>query len=578
MARRIGILIAAILLAGAWPACGEARSLVIERFHADVLVGLRAGIAVTETIRARFTGRWNGIFRTIPVEYRTPQGFNYSLLLSLRAVTDDAGSPLRYEESRERHYRKIKIWVPGAVDTVRTVVLQYQVRNGLRFFPEHDELYWNVTGDEWPVPIEAASARIELPAGVSGLRAAAYAGVVGSREQAARIAVAGTEVTVQGTRALGFREGLTVAVGWDPGVVRRPGALEQVELFLRSNWMFAVPLGVFALMFILWYRRGRDPRRRPIAPCYEPPEQLTPAELGTLVDSSPDMRDVTATLVDLAVRGFLGIEEHREPRLLGLTSKQEYVFTQRKPPAEWQGLEAHERLLLQALFADGLRQVVSSSDLENAFYRYLPGIRDGMFSRLLQRRYYGRRPDKVRAVYVFGGVAAGIALVAGGVALSSALALSPLGAVAGGILSGAIVAGFGWIMPARTVQGARALEGVLGFEDFLSRVEGDRLRRMVKTPDMFEKFLPFAMALGVEKEWARAFEDIYRQPPDWYRGGDASTFRTRSFVSGLGHMSVRTGEAMGSSPRSSGGSGFGGGGSSGGSSGGGFGGGGGGGF
>jgi uncharacterized membrane protein YgcG len=578
MAHRIRIFIAAILLAGAWPAWGEARSLVIESFHADVLVGQRGGIGVTETIRARFTGRWNGIFRTIPVEYRTPQGFNYSLLLSLRNVTDDAGRPLRYEESREGHYRKVKIWVPETVDAVRTVVLQYQVRNALRFFPEHDELYWNVTGDEWPVPIETASARIEVPAGVSGLRAAAYTGVVGSREQAARIAVRETEVTVRSSRPLSFREGLTVAVGWDPGIVRRPGALEQVELFLRGNWMFGIPLGVFALMFGLWYTRGRDPRRRSVAPRYEPPEELTPAEVGTLVDNSPDIRDVTATLVDLAVRGFLRIEEHREPRLLGLTSKLEYVFTQRKPKAEWQDLQPHERLLLRALFADGLRQVVSSADLENAFYRYLPGIREGIFSRLLQRRYYGQRPDRVRRGYTVGGVVAAMVLVAGGVPLSAALGVSPLGAVTGGILSGAIVSGFGWIMPARTIRGTRALEGVLGFEEFLSRVEGDRLQRMVQTPDMFEKFLPHAMALGVEREWARAFEGIYRQPPEWYHGSDATTFRTRAFVSGLGHMTARTGEAMGSSPRSSSGSGLGGGGSSGGSSGGGFGGGGGGGF
>jgi uncharacterized membrane protein YgcG len=578
MVRRVRILLAALLMVGAWPAWGAARSLVIENFHAEVVVGQQGGIEVTEKIRARFSGRWNGIFRTIPVEYRTPQGFNYSLLLSLRAVTDDIGSPLRYELSREQHYRRVKIWVPGAVDTVRTVVLRYRVRNGLRFFAEHDELYWNVTGDEWPVPIEAAGARIEVPAGVSGLRAVAYTGAFGSREQAARIAVTGTEVAVQSTRQLNFREGLTVAVGWDPGVVRRPGPVERVELFLRSNWMCGIPLGVFALMFGLWSTRGRDPRRRPIAPRYEPPEELTPAEVGTLVDNSPDMRDITATLVDLAVRGFLRIEEHREPRLLGLTSKLEYVFTQRKPKTEWQGLQPHERLMLQALFADGLRQVASSSDLENAFYRYLPGIREGVFSRLLQRRYYGQRPDKVRAVYICGGVAAGILLVVGGLALSSALGLSPLGAVAGGILSGAIVVGFGWVMPARTIRGTRALEGVLGFEDFLSRVEGDRLQRMATTPDMFEKFLPYAMALGVEKEWARAFEGIYKQPPDWYHGGDGHSFRTRSFVSGLGYMTTRAGEAMKSSPRSSGGSGFGGGGSSGGSSGGGFGGGGGGGF
>jgi len=81
---------------------------------------------------------------------------------------------------------------------------------------------------------------------------------------------------------------------------------------------------------------------------------------------------------------------------------------------------------------------------------------------------------------------------------------------------------------------------------------------VVKTPEVFEKYLPYAMALGVEKNWAKAFEGIYREPPDWYRGGDLQTFHPRSFVSDLGHMTARTAEAMASSPRSSGGSGFGG--------------------
>jgi uncharacterized membrane protein len=115
---------------------------------------------------------------------------------------------------------------------------------------------------------------------------------------------------------------------------------------------------------------------------------------------------------------------------------------------------------------------------------------------------------------------------------------------------------------------------VLGFEEFLSRVEADRYDRMIKTPEMFEKYLPFAMALGVEKSWVRAFENIYREPPQWYRGPSGHRFHPRTFVNDLGHMSSRAGAVMASAPRSSGGSGFGGGGSSGG----GFGGGGGGGF
>jgi uncharacterized membrane protein YgcG len=197
---------------------------------------------------------------------------------------------------------------------------------------------------------------------------------------------------------------------------------------------------------------------------------------------------------------------------------------------------------------------------------------------LVERRYYTQRPDKVKHAYIIAGILVGFIVAVGGVFLSVSLGQSPDSAITAGILSAVIAIGFAWFMPARTLRGARVLEGILGFEDFLARVEGDRFQRMVKTPELFEKFLPYAMALGVEKNWAKAFEGIYREPPDWYRGGNFHTFNARSFASDLGHMSSRTAEAMASSPRSSGGSGFGGGGGGGGSSGGGMGGGGGGGF
>ena len=158
--------------------------------------------------------------------------------------------------------------------------------------------------------------------------------------------------------------------------------------------------------------------------------------------------------------------------------------------------------------------------------------------------------------------------------MTSALGMQPAAAIIAGILSGIIIAAFGWYMPSRTVRGTRELERVLGFQEFLARVESDRFERVVKTPEMFEKFLPFAMALGVADAWAKAFEGIYQQPPTWYTGpGGVHTFHARSFTSDLGRMSTQAAAVMASAPRGSGGSGF-----SGGSSGGGFGGGGGGGF
>jgi uncharacterized membrane protein len=154
------------------------------------------------------------------------------------------------------------------------------------------------------------------------------------------------------------------------------------------------------------------------------------------------------------------------------------------------------------------------------------------------------------------------------------LGMQPEAAVIAGIASALIVAAFGWFMPSRTARGTRELENILGFQEFLSRVDSDRMNRVIKTPEMFEKFLPFAMALGVEATWAKAFEGIYSQPPQWYTGsGGIHTFNPGSFTNNLTRMSATAASVMASAPRGSGGSGF-----SGGSSGGGFGGGGGGGF
>ena len=148
----VPLALAAGLFAVAAPAHAQ-RSLTIASFEAGVTVDRDGGIEVVETIGARFTGSWNGLYRSIPVEYVTPQQLNYSLRLTIDAVTDETGSALRYESSRERHHRKLKVWVPDARDAVRTIVIRYRVANALRFFDDYDELYWNVTGQEWEVPI-----------------------------------------------------------------------------------------------------------------------------------------------------------------------------------------------------------------------------------------------------------------------------------------------------------------------------------------------------------------------------------------------------------------------------------------
>jgi uncharacterized membrane protein len=450
---------------------------------------------------------------------------------------------------------------------VRTIVLRYRATNGLRFFDEHDELYWNVTGDEWDVPLGAAAATIELPAGTSGIRAIAFNGVYGSRAQDAPATIGGDTVRIVMPHALGYHEGLTAVVGWDKGVVTAPTGVSRALEALRSNWPLLLPIPVFLIAFAAWRRSGVDPRGRPVAVQYEPPRDMTVAEAGTLLDNSADMRDITATLVDLAVKGYLRIEERQNPKLLGLFGGgTSYTFHRLKPG---EGLAPHERAVFDGIFA-GEEDDVSLDKLKDSFYKQLSPIRDAVYDRLTASGYYKNRPDKVKQKWIGLGVAAGLIIGGGGTYLSKALLFTPLPFVVAGLLSAAIVLVFAQIMPARTEPGARALEQVLGFEEFLRRVESEHLKRVIiGHPELFDKFLPYAMAFGVEKQFARAFEGIYTEPPRWYVGPSVMNFNVSHFSSSMSHLTTVAGTTMSSSPRSSGGSGFGGGGGSGGGGGGG---------
>jgi len=551
-----------------------ARDLVFQHFDAQIYVRADGTIDVTETMETQFIGSWHGIYRTIPVEYSDPHGLNYTLFIEDVSATDDTGQKLKLEQNREGRYVKFKIYVPAAEDATRTITLHYRVLDAMRFFADHDELYWNVTGDEWQNAIDLVTARIELPEGVTGLRAIAYTGVFGSHAQDAQVEVGSNYVQIRSTRRLGYRQGLTAVVGFDKGFVQPPSAGEQFTRFLRSNLPLFIPVIAFFVMLWLWWTRGRDPARNAISVQYEPPDKLTPGECGTLVDNEAAMRDITATLVDLAVKGYMTIEQIDESHLLGLTHSKEYIFHLKKPPGEWDSARPHEQEMLSALFDAGATTDVKLSDLQNHFYKCLPMIRDRIFSALMSDGYYLHRPDTVKQGYMGVGILIGFLMTAGTRFLSAITGIASGTWVIAGLATGAVIAIFGWFMPARTITGARALEKVLGFEEFLGRVEKDQIERLQKTPELFEKFLPYAMALQVEKKWVQAFSGIAVQPPQWYQGSYGSSFTPYFLVNDLNVMSVHAGSVMASAPRSSGGSGFGGGGGSGG----GFGGGGGGGF
>lgn len=558
----------------------QARDIALESLDQRITVLDDGTIDVVETLRIRFTGTWNGIERDYWLNHETATGRRTRLRMDVRSVTDPGGTPLEVEEEGISQGRRLRIWVPGASDATRTVLVHYRVPDALRFWEAGstngllDELYWNVTGNAWEMFIGRASATVSLPAEVDSVQAWAYTGAAGSSGQDATIEITGNTVNIATTRGLAPGEGLTVSVTWAPGVIARPGAVSRFRDMLVRFWPLLLPFVGFMGMYGVWRKHGKDPTARPISVQYEPPQDLTPVEAGTLIDHAAQMHDITSMLVDLAVRGYLRIEEREEKKLLGLMSDTEYWFHARRPRAEWGQLPMHEQKMMLALFTsptetrDGLPSV-KLDDLENKFYRHVDGIRTAVYQSLIRRGMYTKRPDHARAKWlaVAGGIAA--AAFAGALIISERPWLGDPAVIAIGVgLCAVIVAAFAFVMPTRTESGARAQEAALGFKEFLARVEQDRFRRMITSPEQFERYLPYAMAFQVAERWAKAFEDLYRTPPDWYQGRPGSVFRTTQLTRSMSAMSSQASRTMTSSPKSSssgsGGGGFSGGGSGGG--------------
>ncbi|MGA2962571.1 MAG: DUF2207 domain-containing protein [Candidatus Korobacteraceae bacterium] len=553
------------------------RSWRIAEFHSNLSVMPDGAMLVTEDITAVFTGEYRWISRSIPIEYPGPNGTNYTLFLKIGGVTDENQKPLKYETGIQGAYRYLKIYLDNAFNTDKTVRITYTVQNGVRFFDDHDELYWNVTGNDWPVPIDNASALVVFPASASGsLRAQAFTGAYGSAERDAQAEVTGNQVTFETNNPLPMRGGLTLDVYVPKGFLHQPGPITRALWFVRSNAIVLLPVFAFIVMFTMWWFKGRDPKAGlSVAPMYEPPKGMSPGEVGSLVDDSVLPRDITSTLVDLAVRGYLKIEEQSDKALF--FNSTDYVFHLMKPPAEWNDLADHEVEILRNMFPEPSARLTTLSGLKNRFYLALPSVKQEILGELKSKGMYRVDPESAHGYRLVGILIIAlpfIGLQAMGVAQ---FFLSPLVAIISIAMALLIVFLFGREMTAKTLRGVRTVVEIQGFKEFMTRVDADRLKRM--PPDTFEKFLPYAMALGVEKHWAHAFEGIIHDPPSWYVGPQVGLFNPIFFTHSMYTMTNSAYEAFSAAPRASstgsgfsGGGGFGGGG---GFSGGGFGGGGG---
>jgi len=338
--------------------------------------------------------------------------------------------------------------------------------------------------------------------------------------------------------------------------VYEPTAWQNFLQAVRDNGILALPIIVLAAMLYFWRKYGKDPKgRSTIIAEYDAPDNLTPLEVSALMHQGARQKDISAEIIRLAVLGYLKITRTEEKHLL---SKSASYTLERMTPQKETALSDAERILLDKIF--GGKDSIKLSDLNQKFYRNVPKIKKSTMQSVISKGYYAKDPAKTRGLYIgIGAILAAIGIFA---SFSAAWVIAL-------ILSGAVVICFGFIMPKLTEKGMEAKQDILGLREYLQIAEKDRINfhnAPEKNPQLFEKLLPYAMVLGVEKVWAKEFEGIYTTPPAWYSDPYGGAFNSLIFVNSMSSFSSAAASSLTAGPANSGagGGGFSGGGGGGG--------------
>ncbi len=535
-------------------------------YHSNVIIHADGSLVVTETIRVRAEGEniRRGIYRDFPTAYKDRYGNHYRVTFNVMEVRRDG----RSEAFRSQQQANgVRVYI-GSSDHMLTqgeyeYRLRYRTTRQLGFYQDYDELYWNVTGNGWMFPIDHASASIELPDAVEAdaLRTAFYTGVQGSDGQDARVQyINARTVGFQTTRVLLPREGLTVVAAFPKGVVKPPTDRERLGYFLDDNGAALVLLiGLLTNLswyFWAWNRFGRDPRKGVIIPRFKPPTGLTPAGCSYIRKMAFGKQTFAAAIISLGVKGYLEIHEEDD----------QFTLRKKQQPDGGQASKG-ERAVLDELFTEG-----GEIELIQENYQYFSQAHS-VLKKALKAEHLGRLFNlNLRFALP---------------ALAISLVTIPVAAQFNGgapmwivfiVLTITLHLVFVFLLRAPTPAGRKIMDDIEGFRMYLDTAEQDRLERMQSpqlTPAIFETFLPFAFALGVENSWCTRFSREFPEnmatsggyQPGWYVGsysgvtalGHSGDNFSSSFASAISSASSPPGSSSGS-----GGGGFSGGGGGGG--------------
>ncbi|MGH6871812.1 MAG: DUF2207 domain-containing protein [Rhizomicrobium sp.] len=630
MRARLALLLTALVLF-ARPALAYDTNERITDYKSDVTVAPSGTLTVTETIAVVVADEeiHHGIYRDFPTTYTDKLGRRVRVGFQVLSVKRD-GQSEPYDVAGIDAGERIRIGDPDReLDPgTYTYTITYLTTRQIGFFDKYDELYWNVTGNFWKFAIEHAEAVIHLPPGAHITQTSFYTGGEGSTAHDARSELVSDDtVRFETTGQLAANEGLTVAVGFNKGAVYPPTPAQLRTDFLRDNAsLITVAMGIFVLLtyFVAaWWEFGRDPARGPIVPLFAPPDGLSPAAVRDIHRMAYDRKAYAASLIDMAVKGYLTIGQEDGAYVLTRTGKSEGES----------GLAQAETQLASKLF-DGDMSVTMKQTNHTQIAASIGALKTALKHECEAKYFVTNLHWFVGGVAILVltsivaalqsediGVSAGVMFWLGGWSVGTAfivhqaydqwlsvggpgsrilntlsalfytafalpfvggwffglymlnLGLSPIAGLllmAGGVATYV----FYHLLKAPTALGAKTRDAIDGFALFLNMTEKDRLEVLNPpnlTPALFEKFLPYAIALDCENRWSKRFEAEAARAgqasgssgtggyaPLWWSGGSYGNFGAAGFVSGLGASLAASAASASTAPGSSSGSGGGG--------------------
>lgn len=569
------------------PSSAKAQDWSIDQFNSKAIIQEDGRVEFVEEISVTFGADKHGIFRYIPITYQSDNGNIYTEITVHRVERNGQSEPYKIKQDSENLEIKIgdkDVEIAGK----QTYRIHYEALGILQSFDGYDELYWNTTGSGWEVPIQKVSASVILPEpGI--IQSACYAGANILATTCTPDLESPTTVNFEAqypiypgedfTYAIGFESGMVPIITVEPPPTPIDLLMHQTQHPLAIPGMIASGLIGILLPWWLWYRRGRDwwwqqpgiladnqtakltplNHRPQVVVEFTPPLNLRPAQVGKLIDQKADTLDITATIVDLASRGYLTITELEKKWKWG---NRDYLLSRTDKPLG--DLRKYEHLLMDKLF--GRKTEVKISQLRNSFYQKLEQVKEALRQDIAEGDYFVSNPKKVRQRYLIAGII--LLLLGVGIGVLGALAIQLWPMILGGgmILTGlglAIVSSF---MPQRTAKGHEAYRRILGYKLFISTAEKHK-QQFLENKNIYTEILPYAMVFGLTKKLAKSMEQLGIQPahPEWYHSPRG--FNAMLFSSNMQAMSQSLSSAMASAPSSSGsggggysGGGFGGGG------------------